>query len=78
MKLSVHEAELTGFIGEELCCYSTGLDYKICLRARKVSGPFEKRTPDLVPVDRKIQNGNHTKQIPIIDKVINLHLNIIN
>ena len=29
----------------ELCYYSTGLDVKICLRARKVSGPFEKTDP---------------------------------
>ena len=36
-KLSVNEAKLT-----ELCYYSTGFDFKIGLRARKVSGPSEK------------------------------------
>ena len=35
-------------MGWELCYYSTGLDVKICLRARKVSGPFDKRTADPV------------------------------
>ena len=29
----------------ELCCYSTGFDFKICLRTRKVIGPSEKRVP---------------------------------
>ena len=41
MKLSVSEAKLAG-----LCYYSTGFDFKICLRARKVSGPFEKQAPE--------------------------------
>ena len=65
-------------LGTVLCCYSTGLEFKISLRARKVSGPFEKRAPDFTPVDRKIQNGSHKKQILSIDKVISLHLIIIN
>ena len=65
-------------LGSELLFNRPGLDFKICLRARKVSGPFEKRAPDLARVDRKIQNGNHRKQILSSDKVINLHLNIIN
>ena len=28
---------------QELCYYSTGFDLKICLRARKATGTFEKR-----------------------------------
>ena len=30
---------------QEVCYCSTGLDFKICLRARKVTRPFEKRSP---------------------------------
>ena len=30
----------------ELCYYSTGIDFKICLRTRKVTGPIKKRTPE--------------------------------
>ena len=30
---------------QEVCYYSTGLDFKICLRARKVTRAFEKRAP---------------------------------
>ena len=32
-------------MGEELCYYSTGLELKTYFRARKVSGPFDKRAP---------------------------------
>ena len=45
MKLSVNEAKLTGLCARNcasLCYYSTGFDFKICLRARKATGPFEK------------------------------------
>ena len=31
----------------ELCFYSTAFAFKICFRARNVSGPFEKRAPSL-------------------------------
>ena len=65
-------------LGSVLLFNRPGFDFKICFQARKVSGPFEKRTPDLARVDGKIQNGNHRKQILSSDKVINLHLNIIN
>ena len=34
------------FVSSELCYYSTGFDFKICLQARKVAGPFEKRAPE--------------------------------
>ena len=34
-------------MSEELCYHSTSVDFKICLRARKVSGPIEKRAPVL-------------------------------
>ena len=34
-------------MGYELCYFSTCFDFKICLRARKVSGPFEKRATGL-------------------------------
>ena len=30
---------------QELCCYSTGVEFKICLHAQKVSWHFEKRAP---------------------------------
>ena len=46
MKLSVKEPKLTGFHCElRTMPFSTSFDFKICLRARKVSGPFEKRAP---------------------------------
>ena len=32
-------------MGQELCYYSTGLGFKICLQSQKVSGPFEKWAP---------------------------------
>ena len=41
MKLSVNEAKLTCL---EIAYHSIGFDFKICLWARKVTGPFEKRT----------------------------------
>ena len=34
---------------QERCCYSTGFDFKICLRTRKVTGPFKKEAPDTSP-----------------------------
>ena len=34
-------------MGLELCYYSTGLDFKICLGARKVSGPSENGPQEL-------------------------------
>ena len=43
MKLSLKEAKLTGLWASNCATYSTGLDFKICLRAQKVSWPFEKR-----------------------------------
>ena len=33
-------------VSQELCYYSTGFDFKVCLRARKVTGTFEERAPD--------------------------------
>ena len=33
------------FVGKELCYYWTIFDFKICPRARKVSGRFEKQGP---------------------------------
>ena len=47
MKLSVNKAKLIrpGLWVSNCAAYSTGLDFKICLRARTVSGSFEKRTP---------------------------------
>ena len=47
MKLSVNKAKLIrpGLWVSNCATYSTGLDFKICLRARTVSGPFEKRAP---------------------------------
>ena len=41
MKLSVNEAKLTCL---EIAYHSIGFDFKICLWARKVTGPFQKRT----------------------------------
>ena len=43
MKLSLKEAKVTRLWASNCATYSTGLDFKICLRAREVSGPFEKR-----------------------------------
>ena len=43
MKLSLKEAKLTGLWASNCATYSTGLDFKICLRAQNVSWPFEKR-----------------------------------
>ena len=44
MKLLVNEAKLTGLYARNCTCYySTSFDFKICLRARKATGPFEKR-----------------------------------
>ena len=43
MKLSLNEAKLTGLWASNCVTYSTGLDLNICLRARKVSGPFKQR-----------------------------------
>ena len=43
MKLSLKEAKVTGLWASNCATYSTGLDFKICLRAQKVSWPFEKR-----------------------------------
>ena len=40
MKLSVNEVKLTCL---EIAYYSIGFDFKICLWAQKVTGPFEKR-----------------------------------
>ena len=39
MKLSVNESKLTCL---EIAYYSIGFDFKICLWARKVTGPFER------------------------------------
>ena len=44
MKLSVNDAKLTCL---ELAYYSIGFDFKICLWARKITGPFEKRAQGL-------------------------------
>ena len=40
---SVNEAKLIrpGLWASNCTTYSTGLDFKVCLRARTVSGPFE-------------------------------------
>ena len=35
-------------MSSELCYYSTGFHFKICLRAREVSGPLEKQAPSYV------------------------------
>ena len=56
MKLSVNEAKLTGLWAWELCCYSAGFEFKICLRTREVigtrNGPQSRRStprpPDLL------------------------------
>lgn len=32
-------------MNKELCCYFTGVEFKICLQAQKVSWHFEKRAP---------------------------------
>ena len=45
MKLSVNEAYLTGLCARNCASYSTGVDFKICLRDRNVCGPFEKQAP---------------------------------
>ena len=45
MNLSADEAKLAGAPGTVLL-YSTGLDFKICRRAGKVTWPFEKRFPE--------------------------------
>ena len=42
------------FVGYERCYYSTGLDFEIYLRARKVSVPFERQAPRPV---RALQGG---------------------
>ena len=52
MKLQVDEAKLNGFWVSNCATYPTGLDFKICLRAPKVSGPFEKRAPNPSHVSR--------------------------
>ena len=46
MKRSVNKTK-SSRVSQELLYYSTGFDFKICLRTRKVTGPFEKRAPDL-------------------------------
>ena len=46
MKRSVNKTK-SSRVSQELRYYSTGFDFKICLRTRKVTGPFEKRAPDL-------------------------------
>ena len=33
------------FVSQGLCYFSTGFHFKICLRTRKVTGPFEKQHP---------------------------------
>ena len=45
MKLSFNKAKLirSGLWASNCATYSTGLDFKVCLRARTVSAPFEKR-----------------------------------
>ena len=49
MKLSVNKAKLIrpGLWVSNCATYPTGLDFKICLRVRTVSGPFEKRAPEV-------------------------------
>ena len=44
MKLSVNEAKLM-VVSKKLWYYSMGFEFKICIRARKVTGPFEKWGP---------------------------------
>ena len=38
--------QINQFVSKELCYYSTGFDFKVCLRARKVTGTLEERAPD--------------------------------
>ena len=78
MKLSVNEAKLTNLWARNCATIQQVWILKFAFGPKKFAGLFKKQVPDLAPVDRKIQNGNHRKQIPSIDKVINLHLNIIN
>ena len=47
MKRSVNKTK-SSRVSEELRYYSTGFDFKICLRTRKVTGSFEKRAPVLL------------------------------
>ena len=44
MTLSYNEAKIDWFVSKELHYYSTGFDFKICLRAEIVNGHFEKRS----------------------------------
>ena len=54
--------QIDWFVGWELCYYSTGCDIKICLRARKVSGSFEKRVSDwLIQFNARIVIGQTTQ-----------------
>ena len=51
MKLSVNEAKLTGLRAWELCCYSAGFEFKICLRIREVIGRETGPSPGDQPRD---------------------------
>ena len=60
MKLSVNEARLTN-----LWARNCGTIQKVFILSFRA---FRKRVTDLTSVDRKIQNGNHRKQILSIVK----------
>lgn len=49
MKLSFKEIKLTGLWARNRVDIQKIFDFKICLRARKVSGPFEKKAPGFPP-----------------------------
>ena len=51
MKLSLHETKLTELWASSCATYSTVLDFKICLVARKVFCPLEKRAADTIQVE---------------------------
>ena len=51
MKESVNKQnKIDRFVIEYPCNYSTGFDFHICLRTRKVTGTFEKWAPDTVTI----------------------------
>ena len=51
LKLSLNEAKLNELWASNCATYSTVLDFKICLLARKVFWPLEKRAPDTIQVE---------------------------
>jgi len=65
MKLSANEGRLTGLWATNYASIQQVRKLKICLRARKVPGPFEKRAPGPL-VTALLMRLKHIQQVRVL------------